>query len=132
MRSDGPRGFAAVTPMRTLAMAAFLLSATALPGVAGGAAGRDERDLFTGKVRPILARHCFKCHGPDDKARKARLRLDVRDEALRPARSGLRPIVQGDLEESELLNRIFAEDEAELMPPPEAKIPLSEEDKQVL
>src|SRR4051812_23244890 len=118
--------------MRTVAMAAFLLCATALPGIAGEVAGRQEQDLFTGKVRPILARHCFKCHGPDDKTRKAKLRLDVRDEALRPARSGLRPIVPGDLEESELLNRIFAEDDSELMPPPEAKIPLSEEDKQVL
>ena len=35
-----------------------------------------QDDLFTGRVRPILARHCFKCHGPDDKARKAKLRLD--------------------------------------------------------
>ena len=38
----------------------------------------DEID-FSRDVRPILARHCFKCHGPDDKARKAKLRLDVRD-----------------------------------------------------
>ena len=35
---------------------------------------------FQRDVRPILAAHCFKCHGPDDKARKAKLRLDVRPE----------------------------------------------------
>ena len=47
--------------------------------VRGEENGRAEQDLFTSRVRPILARHCFKCHGPDDKARKAKLRLDVRD-----------------------------------------------------
>ena len=35
---------------------------------------------FQRDVRPILAGHCFKCHGPYDKARKAKLRLDMRPE----------------------------------------------------
>ncbi len=50
---------------------------------------------FNDRVRPILARHCFKCHGPDEKARKAKLRLDVGDDAKKPAGSGERPIVPG-------------------------------------
>jgi hypothetical protein len=88
-------------------------------------------DVFNDRVRPILARHCFKCHGPDDKARKARLRLDVREQALRPAKSGKPAIVPGKAEESELVRRIFA-DEDEVMPPPHAKNPLTEADKQTL
>jgi hypothetical protein len=87
---------------------------------------------FNEQVRPILAGHCFKCHGPDEKARKANLRLDVADEALEPAGSGERPIVPGRPDESELIRRIFAEDPAERMPPPEAKLPLSESDRQIL
>jgi hypothetical protein len=84
-----------------------------------------EGDLFATKVRPILAAHCFKCHGPDDKSRKAKLRLDVRDSALRvlsPGKPG----------ESELVRRITSRDEKEMMPPPHAKVPLSSTEKQLL
>jgi len=84
------------------------------------------QDLFSTKVRPILAQHCFKCHGPDATARKARLRLDVREEALKPARSGKRPIVPGKPGDSELIARICADD-SEIMPPPAAKRPLTAE-----
>ncbi len=87
---------------------------------------------FARDVRPILAQHCFKCHGPDDKTREAGLRLDARDSALRPAESGERAIVPGKPEESELLRRIESADEEVVMPPPAAKKPLSEAQKQAL
>jgi len=118
--------------MRTAALTALLLTVAIILPVRGEEIGRGEQDQFTSRVRPILARHCFKCHGPDDKARKARIRLDVRDEAVKPAASGAIPIVPGKPDESELVSRIFAEDASERMPPPAAKIPLAEGDKQVL
>src|SRR4051812_19417752 len=98
--------------MRFPALTAALLTLLGMARIAEGGSGPGEPDLFTSKVRPILARHCFKCHGPDEKTRKARLRLDVREEALRPAASGFRPIVPGNLEESELVGRIDSEDES--------------------
>ena len=85
--------------MRATALLVLLISPFSFAAGEGDKPARDP-DLFTSKVRPILAQHCFKCHGPDDQARKAKLRLDVRDEALRPVRSGLRPIVPGKPDDS--------------------------------
>ena len=113
--------------MRAAAFTAFFLAGTlALParGADPAPAGRDD---FNATIRPILARHCFKCHGPDDRSRKARLRLDVRDLALRR-----RAIVPGKPDDSELIARIFAEEDSERMPPPGARNPLSEADRQAL
>jgi hypothetical protein len=95
-------------------------------------AAEPAEDVFTAKVRPILAKHCFKCHGPDDRARKAQLRLDLAEEATRPARSKKRAIVPGKPDESELVARIFAEDESERMPPAHAKLALTDEQKRIL
>src|SRR5687767_13643027 len=39
-------------------------------------------------IRPILSNKCFTCHGPDATERQAGLRLDSREEALRPTESG--------------------------------------------
>lgn len=87
---------------------------------------------FTGEVRPILAAHCFKCHGPDEGARQAKLRLDERSFALAPAESGTRAIVPGKPDESELIRRVLSSDADEQMPPPSAKKPLSLAQKKIL
>ncbi len=72
---------------------------------------------FNRDIRPILSDNCFTCHGPDEKARKANLRLDVRDVALAPAKSGAVSIVPGNAAKSELLKRITTKDADDLMPP---------------
>src|SRR5204862_1265923 len=66
---------------------------------------------------PILSENCYKCHGPDDGARKSKLRLDVREQALKPAKSGKVAIVPGKPAESELVARITAPDVDDRMPP---------------
>lgn len=100
-----------------------------LAGVVSEArAGDDLR--YDRDVRPLLAEACFRCHGPGEA--KAGLRLDVRDATLVPTSSGAVPIVPGAPDESELIRRILAEDEGEVMPPPKAKKPLTNEQKTVL
>lgn len=74
---------------------------------------------FNRDIRPILSENCFYCHGQDEKHREAKLRLDVRDDAVR-ARDGIAAIVPGKPEESELMRRIVAKDANEVMPPPES------------
>ncbi len=80
---------------------------------------------FTREVRPILSRHCFKCHGPDDLARKGNLRLDVRESAIHTAKSGSVAIVPGNPGTSELVKRLMTTDSDDVMPPPETKQPLT-------
>jgi mono/diheme cytochrome c family protein len=63
-------------------------------------------------VRPILSDNCFACHGPDKGNRKAKLRLDVREDAI-----AKEAFVPGKPEESELVKRLFTTNEDDVMPP---------------
>ena len=83
-------------------------------------------------VRPILSDNCFACHGPDSAKRKGELRLDVRDAALAPAKSGDIAIVPGKTDASVLITRIFSDDTDEVMPPPKAHKILSASQKEIL
>ena len=71
---------------------------------------------FNRDIRPIMSDTCFRCHGPDKGSRMAGLRLDIREEALKPTRPGVVPIVPGDPESSAIIQRIFASN-AKVMPP---------------
>ena len=86
---------------------------------------RSAEVSFNHQIRPIFSEHCFACHGPDEKARKAGLRLDVRESALKPAKSGAVAIVPGAPARSELVARITATDESERMPPAKSHQKLS-------
>lgn len=87
---------------------------------AQGQAADEATPKYNTQIRPILAEHCFKCHGMDEKARKGKLRLDEREDALLK-----KAIVPGQPEQSELIKRIITHDEDELMPPPKEKRPIS-------
>jgi hypothetical protein len=84
---------------------------------APGSGDTPSKVDFNRDIRPIITENCFKCHGPDDGARKSNLRFDVRAEALKPAKSGKVAIVPKAPEKSELIARITATDEDDRMPP---------------
>jgi mono/diheme cytochrome c family protein len=87
---------------------------------------------FQRQIRPILSQNCFLCHGPDEAERKGGLRLDVREDALKPAKSGARAIVPKQPDESELLKRIAHTDPDEVMPPTKSSKKLSQEEINLL
>jgi hypothetical protein len=91
-----------------------------------------ERVEFNRDVRPILSNNCFQCHGPDESARQAELRLDIRAEAIKESATGATPIVAGKRDESELVRRILSNDDAESMPPPESHKTLTPRQKEIL
>jgi mono/diheme cytochrome c family protein len=97
-----------------------LLLAVASAGFGPRPASAADAVDFQRDVRPVLADTCFKCHGPDAGARKAKLRLDVRAEALKGGRSRQPAIVPGKPEASELVRRLESTDETEMMPPPDS------------
>ncbi len=72
---------------------------------------------FRRDVLPVLSENCFTCHGPDSKTRKADLRLDVKESALRTKDP---VIVPGNGGESELFHRVSSTDADEVMPPPKS------------
>ncbi len=82
---------------------------------------------FNFQVRPILAENCYACHGPDEKKRKGKLRLDVEAEAV--AKGAIKP---GDPDESEAIKRLFTQDEDDVMPPPESRHQMTEAQKELL
>ena len=87
---------------------------------------------FNRDVLPILADHCFACHGFDAARRQAGLRLDTRSGGTAALESGVTAIVPGDPDRSELWRRVVSEDDGVRMPPPDSGHVLSTEQKATL
>jgi len=87
----------------TRSLGLYLVLLTSAPARAA-----DPPVDFGRDVLPILSDNCFFCHGPDEKARKAQLRLDTKDGAFR-VRDGEAVIIPGKGGQSELIRRLTAE-----------------------
>jgi hypothetical protein len=95
-------------------------------------ASKSRNVHFNREVRPILAKNCFACHGQDEAKRAQGLRLDVREGAVKPLKSGELAIIAGDPDSSELIARITEEDETRRMPPKKSGNPLTSAEVDVL
>lgn len=100
--------------------------------LAGTAVVAGETVDFNFEVRPLLSDRCFFCHGPDEKARKAKLRLDQREDVFAPRKGGTHVVVPGNPDASELVKRLFSKDPEEVMPPPESHLELTPAERGLL
>ena len=100
---------------RSLVIGSLLLRAT-LPAFSATAPPKGVD--FSRDILPILSDNCFACHGPDEKTRKAKLRLDTKEGALRTKTP---IIIAGKAGQSELIKRITTKVADDVMPPVDSK-----------
>ena len=113
--------------LRSLTLSCLLLpySLTSL------ATGAENAVDYVRDIQPILADHCFECHGQDPSSREADLRLDKREIAVAEI-NGDPAIVPGDAEQSVMIQRIASQDPDLRMPPLDHGEPLTEPERSLL
>src|SRR5688572_20524475 len=87
---------------------------------------------FNRQIKPLLSDRCYKCHGPDETARKAKLRLDQKEGAFKKLDDDMFVIKPGDLAKSEVFRRITTSDPDDLMPPPKSNLHLSRDEIEII
>ncbi len=102
------------------------LLAVTVATVSSSAQAGESTD-YNRDILPILAEHCFACHGADNESREADLRLDEREAAIEAG-----AIAAGHPDDSELIARVMTDDPDLLMPPADVRKPLSERQKEQL
>ncbi len=122
-RTRFPFPCVAVAMALALGMVGSMVSAADTVASAAGAVASadgavDQETIDFGRdIRPLLSDKCFACHGPGEESREGGFRLDDKASVLGEADSGEHPIVPGDLDASELYQRLISDDSDERMPP---------------
>jgi hypothetical protein len=120
-----------ISLLSTLVAAATAVSAAAdAPPVAAASPLPDQIE-FNRDIRPIFSNNCFKCHGFDKKHREGKRRLDTKEGALAD-NEGVKAIVPGNLDESEVHARIRSTDKDEMMPPPKSGKKITDRERAVI
>ena len=105
---------------RTISFSLAALAGAALFGPRCADAGSPRRVNYSRDIRPILSNSCYKCHGPDQRERKAGLRLDTKQGAYATLESGDAAIVPGLAAKSAIIQRLTSHDADSKMPPPDS------------
>jgi len=108
-------------------MSAFFSLCLGVSVVSASAQAAERKIEYNRDVRPILSENCFACHGADSASRKADLRLDKREDAIKAD-----AIAPGDADKSALIDRIFSDDKSQVMPPRKTKKKLTDAQKETL
>jgi len=114
--------FPTLPPLRASAFAILVLCCWFTRAAADSSSplvgtSKNFKPEFDRDIRPILAENCYPCHGPDQNKRKAKLRLDRQEDALKALPNGDFAIVPKDLAKSKLVARVSSKDPEEVMPP---------------
>jgi mono/diheme cytochrome c family protein len=80
-----------------------------------------QTEFFENKVRPVLSRHCYKCHSAEATKVKGGLLLDTREGTLKGGDSGP-AVIPGDAEKSLLIKAVRYTDPDLQMPPKGEKL----------
>jgi mono/diheme cytochrome c family protein len=103
------------------AMTVFGLLVALVPLQAGEPASPtpEQIEFFEKHIRPVLAEHCYACHGPQKQ--RGGLRLDTAAGMQRGSSTGP-VVVPGQPERSLLLQAVRQEGEVKMPPPPRPKL----------
>jgi Protein of unknown function (DUF1553)/Protein of unknown function (DUF1549)/Planctomycete cytochrome C len=96
----------------------FCLSTTGRAAEPVTRATAAQSHFFETRIRPLLAEHCFKCHGT--KRQRADLRLDSRERLLKGGTSG--PVVVPGKPEASLLIKAVLHTDPDLKMPPKERL----------
>ncbi len=108
---------AVLKPRAVAAALALVLSSAGLAATSLAPTGEDARaklQFFEQEIRPLLAQHCFECHG--DKKQKGGLRLDHASDILVGGHTGP-ALVPGKPDDSLLIQAVRRTEEDFAMPP---------------
>ncbi len=119
------RGSSRIALVTSISLVGVLVPSVVLPSGARPQASDPPALDFNRDVRPILSNHCFPCHGPDEAAREAELRLDLPEFAF-AKREGGAAIVPGRPEESKLVSKVTSQSKVRRMPPARFNKPLDQ------
>jgi hypothetical protein len=114
-------------PFRKLIVRWLLASCLAAAGAFPAVADTPRHVNYSRDIRPILSNSCYKCHGPDERQRKAGLRLDTQEGAFAKLESGETAIVPGSSAKSAISQRLTSHDPDVKMPPPDSGKAISAE-----
>lgn len=76
---------------------------------------KEAKVDFVQEIKPILAKRCYACHGPDEA--ESGLNFSTEKTAFEEADSGSPAIIPNDSSASELIKRVISHDELDRMPP---------------
>jgi Protein of unknown function (DUF1553)/Protein of unknown function (DUF1549)/Planctomycete cytochrome C len=115
---------------------AILASVLLLPGFLSRGDQPALPDVvdFNFHIKPIISDRCFKCHGPDLSKQESELGLNTEAGFLKALKDdpNRHVIVPGKPAESELYRRIMSTDTADVMPPPESNLSLTDYEKALI